>query len=80
MKRIKIDYGPAAADPASGGADLSAAAAVADFVRQDIPIRAKSNIRLELKPVSIERGSSMQHIMIEAINEFLVMNGRRPIA
>lgn len=84
MKRKKIDESLAAAEAAAGATDSfdkpSAAAADADAMRRGILVRVTPSIRRELKLLSIERGSSMQHLMIEAINEVLVKNGRRPIA
>jgi hypothetical protein len=84
MRRKKIDESLAAAEASAGVVDAfetpSAAAADTDAMRRGILVRVAPNIRRELKLLSIERGSSMQHLMIQAINELLVKNGRRPIA
>ena len=84
MKRKKIDESLAAADAAAGAADgfgePIGAADEGDATRRGILVRVTPSIRRELKILSSERGTSMQVMMIQAINELLTKNGRRPVA
>ena len=84
MKRKKIDESLAAANAAAGAADAfeerARPAEDAEATRRGILVRVTPTIRREFKLLSVERGTSMQDMMITAINELLAKHGRRPIA
>jgi hypothetical protein len=83
MKRKQIDESLAAAEAASEtdsfDSPVSPAAERGDD-RRGILVRVAPSIRRELKVLSAERGTSVQVLMVQAINELLARNGRRPIA
>ncbi len=85
MKRKKIDESLAAADAAATAPADSFERPVGgtqapDAQRRGILVRVSPSIRRELKLLSFERGSSVQVLMVEAINQLLAKHGRRPIA
>ena len=84
MKRKKIDESLAAADAVAGTTDAFgkpvAPAGEAEAARRGILVRVTPALRRELRLLSFERGTSMQDMMITAINELLTKHGRRPIA
>jgi len=83
MKRKQIDESLANAEAASETDSFenpASPAAEREDDRRGILVRVAPSIRRELKVLSAERGTSVQVLMVHAINELLARNGRRPIA
>lgn len=63
---------PAADEPAKGKQ--------APDGRKGILVRAKPEAWRELKILAIDKGTTLQDVMTEAINDFLRKNGKPPVA